>query len=165
MNVGFANESAALAREALVREIEYRREIKWRIFSWSSTLLSAITGGVATLKLLHGSSPSLSCQCTMLLVTLILGVYSSIWVYVSQRHETLAWENLREFAEFAETSNCGPTRWECTVGAIMHPLALVLLTTVAAVSVFIPLGTSGRKSIEGELQQKVLISANDQSAE
>ena len=37
-------------REVILKELDYRREKQWRVFSWTSTLLTAVVGGVVALK-------------------------------------------------------------------------------------------------------------------
>jgi hypothetical protein len=43
-------EKLQLAREQLSKEIQYRRDREWQIFSWASSVLIAIIGGSAALS-------------------------------------------------------------------------------------------------------------------
>jgi membrane protein YdbS with pleckstrin-like domain len=71
----------AYCRETVIAELEHRRKKQWDIFSWTSTLLTAITGGVIALK--TGEHPNhFGCaqQAILSVAVLTLFGYAARWV-------------------------------------------------------------------------------------
>ena len=69
------------ARKALQRQIEYRRDKLRKIFSWSATLLVAMTGDIVALKSDPGRSELLANNLGLqgAVVVAIVGVLSYSW--------------------------------------------------------------------------------------
>jgi hypothetical protein len=70
------------ARQELEKERAHRREKLWRIFSWSGTLLIAITGGVVALKTdtSKGFALSWSLRGALIVCVVCLLVFSTKWI-------------------------------------------------------------------------------------
>lgn len=71
--------------ENLRKEVEYRRDKAWKIFSWASTILLAIIGGLIALATNPDPEKHFKLLCyphKILLVSsvFILAVYSTLWV-------------------------------------------------------------------------------------
>ena len=50
----------------LIRELEYLRDKQWKIFSWASTIFTALIGGVIVLKTRdHPHHLNLGIRCTL----------------------------------------------------------------------------------------------------
>lgn len=70
-----------LTREALLKEIYFRMDKLWRLFSWASGLLIAITGGVIVLNTADQLQPLLIAHKMVLsFAVIILATYSVIWL-------------------------------------------------------------------------------------
>jgi carbon starvation protein CstA len=77
------------AREILTKEIEYRREKQWKIFSWTNSILIGITGGIIAIS---GKGFVLSPYQIALLISsvFILTLYTCIWVNENWKKENNA---------------------------------------------------------------------------
>lgn len=65
----------------LYKELEYRRRRQWEIFTWCSTLLVAITGGLIALQTRQQASPfQLGQKISISLAVLVLVVYAVLWI-------------------------------------------------------------------------------------
>ena len=65
----------------LYKELEYRRRRQWEIFSWCSTLLVAITGGLIALQTRQQASPfHLGQKISISLAVLVLAAYAVFWI-------------------------------------------------------------------------------------
>lgn len=65
----------------LYKELEYRRRREWEIFSWCSTLLVAITGGLIALQTRQGAYPfHLGQKISISLAVLVLVAYAVFWI-------------------------------------------------------------------------------------
>ena len=69
-------------REVILKELDYRREKQWRIFSWTSTLLTAVIGGVMALKTRAAQSFTLPYQYkfALSLSVVALAWYACSWI-------------------------------------------------------------------------------------
>lgn len=74
-------EQQKFAHEMLKKEIEYRREKAWKIFSWVSTILLGVIGGVVAiaskksewyLEWFHA--------ILLMLAVIVLSIYSCLWL-------------------------------------------------------------------------------------
>jgi len=70
------------AREQVEKELYYRRDKQWKIFSWAGTILVAITGGTVALKT---DPPTQFCFSWYLRAAIIASVvflttYAVLWV-------------------------------------------------------------------------------------
>ena len=61
-------------------ELDFQRKRKQEIFSWASSLLVAIIGGVITLTVVHGAMLPLAYKWAVTFAVVILGAYSWFWI-------------------------------------------------------------------------------------
>lgn len=67
--------------DGLQKELEYRRKKQWDIFSWCSTLLVAITGGVIALRARESAFMFSSITKVIIsLAVLALFFYAAFWI-------------------------------------------------------------------------------------
>src|SRR3954453_23383672 len=74
-------------KEQILKEVHYRRDKQWSIFSWTTNLILAAIGGFVTLSssdyfqvtIWHGGALSLA--------ILFLAVYSTIWIDQNRKRE------------------------------------------------------------------------------
>jgi len=79
------------ARNAIAREVDYRREKQWRIFSWTSTLLIASIGGaIALAGAQHFSFPVFPQRVLMAFALFVLTSYARTWVRRNIDYEAAA---------------------------------------------------------------------------
>jgi uncharacterized membrane protein len=78
---GIETQKAQFGRDAIAKEIEHRRDKLWKIFSWASALLVAITGGLIALKAKDKNFALTTIQFRLLLWSVIvLTGYACLWV-------------------------------------------------------------------------------------
>ena len=121
-------------------DIEYRRELRWRIFAWGSTLLTAITGGLAALKLgaLGKNFTGLTTVCEAILVSVIfiLGFLACFWLGLNLRQEERlrgVWRDQPE-CKNSPIRDCGTTEGELKLGWF-NVVGVALLALAAIISV------------------------------
>lgn len=79
--VGKLDEASIPEDGVLYKELEYRRRRQWEIFSWCSTLLVAITGGLIVLQTRPQASPfHLGQKISISLAVLVLVAYAVFWI-------------------------------------------------------------------------------------
>ena len=81
--------------EAFTKEIDYRREKRWRIFSWASSILLAALGGVIALTGKGFQFTSLRRTVTAVAVISIC-LYALYWISMNRNEEKLLRDLLRE---------------------------------------------------------------------
>jgi hypothetical protein len=69
------------AREIISKEIEFRREKQWKIFSWTNSILVGIIGGLLAIS---GKGFALSKPQKALLVSAVIILTTYAWVWISQ---------------------------------------------------------------------------------
>ena len=77
------------ALEVIRRELEYRREKQWKIFSWSATVLLAATGGIVTLADKKEFVFPCWLPVTIACALIAIAFYSFIWIYENIYYEAL----------------------------------------------------------------------------
>jgi hypothetical protein len=78
-----------LARQAVLQEITFRMTKLWWIFSWTSTVLVAITGGVIALRREAGSL-AMAQHVLIAASAAVIGSYAVIWLRQNLKLEVLA---------------------------------------------------------------------------
>jgi hypothetical protein len=76
-----------LRREVLAKEIDYRREKRWRIFSWTSSILLAALGGVLALTGKGFHFPLLPHRALSAAAALFVSLYAFLWITMNRKEE------------------------------------------------------------------------------
>lgn len=132
-----------LARQSVMEEITFRMTKLWRIFSWTSTVLMAITGGAIALR--TGSrSLELAHQSLIAASALVIGLYAVIWLRQNLRLETMARDALAAHDEALGISiyntSIGGGLPRPDIGIFLgYNMTVVLLTLAAITASLIPL--------------------------
>jgi hypothetical protein len=126
-----------LARQAVLEEITFRMDKLWRIFSWASTVLVAITGGVIGLQ--AGKASLINSHRYIISVSsIVIGIYALIWLQQNLRLESLARAALaahdKALGIEAYNSMIGGGLPRPDIGVVAGYKFTVLLLTVAAVA-------------------------------
>ena len=132
-----------LARQTVLDEIKFRMEKLWRIFSWTSTVLIAITGG--TIALRTGDNVLSDWHEVILAVApLVVALYAVVWLRQNLRLEAMARNALEAhdtslgIAEYNEAINGGLPRPD--IGIIVgYKLTVIMLAAAAVAAALVPL--------------------------
>ena len=123
--------------DILLRELDYRREKQWKIFSWMASLLLAIVGGTLALKL--GDSPRDFSTLFKIAITIAasgLQIYATVWIRQNWRLER---QVLRELAEvgirFPSNDRNESYLGERNSGLIFGYLQALFLVFIAVIAV------------------------------
>jgi hypothetical protein len=132
-----------LARETVLKEISYRMDKLWRIFSWTSTILVAMIGGTIALRT-GKTNLSLVHQILLAVAAGVLGFYAVMWLTQNLRLERSARDAL---VAHDRALGIGPYV-ESIDGALPRPdrgivvgysLTVALLSVAAIAAALIPL--------------------------
>jgi len=126
-----------LARQAVLEEITFRMTKLWWIFSWTSTVLIAITGGVIALRT-GGQSLELAHQVLIAASAVVIGLYAVIWLRQNLRLEALARNALAAHDEalgiHSYNMKIGGGLPRPDIGIVVGYKITVILLTIAAVA-------------------------------
>ena len=87
-------------REAIHKEVAYRRDKQWRIFSWTATLLLGVIGGVIALTgRAEFHFPLWPARTLMAVAFIVLTTYACRWIYENIAAEAVARKELQEADE------------------------------------------------------------------
>lgn len=75
-----SREELEFAQNVVTKELSYRRDKRWQIFAWASTMLIAVTGGAAV-STQHGPAFSFMQRCALTLAVAILSLQSILWCH------------------------------------------------------------------------------------
>jgi hypothetical protein len=90
------DEAIKLARETLERELAHYLEKLWKIFSWTSTILISIMGGVIALKLREPPVPlSIHNKVSLTIAVIVLSAYAIVQLHQILNFETKARNKLQ----------------------------------------------------------------------
>jgi hypothetical protein len=89
-------DQAKYARGILAEEIKFRRDRRQQIFSWASSLLVAIIGGTTAVASTKYSLTQLQ-LVGLYIAILILGGFSSYWIYYHYDKERKFRANAKEY--------------------------------------------------------------------
>ena len=89
MEIQLDDELRVLARKAVLEEITFRMTKLWRIFSWTSTILVAITGGVIAIRTGEQVIKPVH-QYLIAAAALTVGLYAVIWLRQNLKLEAMA---------------------------------------------------------------------------
>jgi hypothetical protein len=80
--------------DLLKHELDYRRNKQWNIFSWASTMLVAITGGMLTLQL-NGAWPT-GRRVPVTIAVVVLAAYCFIWLRYNSKKDKEAADKVQD---------------------------------------------------------------------
>jgi len=131
------DDATKLARESLEKELAHYLEKLWKLFSWTSTILVSIIGGLFALR--FGEKPfylTLSSKLSLVVAVLVLSVFAIIQQKVVLGFETETRNKLTECDKALGITyerlrpDTGPmSRW------FFHSATLILLTLAAVYSI------------------------------
>lgn len=116
----------------LQKDVEYRRKRQWDVFSWSSTLLVAIIGGLIAIK--TSEHPHSLRRLTQVIITaavVVLGGYAYRWIYDDAKRQVATVDLLNKVAKLEPEEHKYP--------ALGYRGAIILLAVVAVLAVWFPL--------------------------
>lgn len=133
-------ELAVLARQAVLGEIKFRMDKLWRIFSWTSTVLVAITGGTIVLR--AENELSLGHRSVIAGAAIVLALYAVLWLSQNLRLEGQARDALA-----AHDEALGVASYNDAIGGVLprpdvgiligYNLTVLLLALAAVIAAFV----------------------------
>jgi hypothetical protein len=90
-------ETKKFACEALATNIRYRRERRWLVFSWSSSILIALIGGVFVLANSTGVDLSLFQRVMLSVAATTITVCASLWIRRGANYQVAEQEILNQY--------------------------------------------------------------------
>jgi hypothetical protein len=129
------SDKTKLIIDFVLKELDYRREKQWKIFSWASTLLTAIVGGVVALKT-HSPRPftyPILYRGALSLTVLALTLYACGWITHFLLLEIQARDALEEYTKDADIKFVKPNQ----VPFFNYLYAICLLSIAALLVIWI----------------------------
>jgi hypothetical protein len=127
------NESHESVVDLACKELDFRREKQWDIFSWCSTILVAITGGAIVLQVGPQPHQLLPVQRRIIsLAVVVLVGYAVLWLSHNWKMEKKARSCL------SDDKLWGPTSRDLVAWVVGYRVALVLLGAAALLAVWCP---------------------------
>jgi hypothetical protein len=120
-------------REAIYKEITYRRERRWQILSWASSLFVAAIGGTVAIQ--RGDNPF--GKPLRILLSMAMGflcVISIVWTY----QETTALYERRDRLRSADAELGLPTLKSSTTHLYGYQVTLALFGAAAVLAIWLP---------------------------
>ncbi|MDX1421440.1 MAG: hypothetical protein R3181_15855 [Rubricoccaceae bacterium] len=133
-----------LARQAVLEEVAFRMDKLWRLFSWTSAVLTAMIGG--TIALRTGEHDLLMRLRGILAgAAIVLALYGVLWLRQNLRLERQARDALAAHDEALgiadyNASIRGALRRPDVGVVVGYPLTVLLLALAAVAAALIPLG-------------------------
>lgn len=143
MEITLDDKLRVLARQAVLEEITFRMTKLWWIFSWTSTVLVAITGGVISLRT-GGRSLELAYEGIIASSAVVIGFYAVIWLRQNLRLEGLARDALAAHDKalgihgYNALIDGGLPRPDMGI-VVGYKITVILLTLAAVAASLIPL--------------------------
>ncbi|MBL6448262.1 hypothetical protein JMN32_18250 [Fulvivirga sp. 29W222] len=121
--------------EALRKEIEFRREKAWRIFSWVSTILLSVMGGIIAIK--SSSSWNLTCFHAALLTgaILVLSNFSHLWIHRNLEIEDNALNKIEPLEVFFKIRE--PNEKDAKRPMFGYHATIILLTIATLITIWV----------------------------
>jgi len=94
------SDKAKFVRDTMLAEIEYRRDKMWKLFSWVSTILTGITGGVIALKARPDTSFNLGVGYRIALTIAVAGLvlHACTWLDYNWKKVREIWDRLKAYS-------------------------------------------------------------------
>jgi hypothetical protein len=121
------------AREVVGKELTYRRDKQWRIFSWTSTFLLATIGGVVVLAGKGQFRFDLPLRALMAVALLIIAIYACRWIGQNIEYESWARSDAQNIDKQLGTELQIPEPGKRWWGGYRGALALLAIAAVLAV--------------------------------
>jgi hypothetical protein len=135
------DDAIKLARETLQKELTHYLDKLWKIFSWTSTILVSLIGGVVAIKF-RGQPATLSIgnKVGLVVAIVVLSVYATAQLDLLLSFETRARDRLQECDEKLGIREARPTTSDVRNRPDTHPASkwfgykmTVILLAIAAV--------------------------------
>jgi hypothetical protein len=118
-------------RSILQEEVDYRRNRRSGIFTWASSILIAVTGGVMAIQLNSGRTFSDGQRLILSSAVIVLGGYAALWWEKQRRRGQALHRDLATIDQRLEIEPRKPT------GGILDKvggLVAIILLTIAALA-------------------------------
>jgi hypothetical protein len=124
-------EKQKFALEMLRKEIEYRRDKAWKIFSWVSTILVGIVGGVVVIASKKSEWKLEWFHALVLMLSIIvLSIYSCLWI---QQNLDIQDAGLKKVKPYEVALGIREEVEACQKRPVWGYIITVVLLTIAAV--------------------------------
>jgi hypothetical protein len=130
-------EQQKFAYEALSKEVDFRREKTWKIFSWVSTILLSITGGLLAITLKQDKGlPWWPHRALLIFSILALTLYAFLWINKNNQVRDDKYEKMKLYEIEFGIRNEGDVDRTVRIG---YRVTISLLAIAAILSVvFLP---------------------------
>lgn len=124
--------------DIVIRELEYRRKKQWDIFSWCSTLLVAIIGGIIALRMGTFAKQPMTYPLKWVIASavIVLAAEAILWITHNHTREQVAQTHLdektREWLKYDSS-------WSLTALTYSSRVVIVLLAIAALVAIAVPI--------------------------
>lgn len=94
-------DKAKFVRDTMLAEIGYRRDKMWKLFSWVSTILTGIIGGVIALKTRPGTPFNLGIGYRIALTLAVAGLvlHAATWLSYNWEKVKEIWGVLKSYSD------------------------------------------------------------------
>lgn len=119
-------------RDAIANELQYLREKEWRVFSWASSIQLGIIGGGITVAGMHGFPLPLPHRLLLGTASLILTLYSFVWIRQCLKREENTLNILNKYdADLLIES----TRW--SIKTFEYLLTILMIGTAVLLTIWL----------------------------
>lgn len=122
------------AREAIASELQYLREKEWRVFSWASSIQLGMIGGVITVAGMQGFQFPLPHRLLLGTASLILTLYSFVWIRQSLKREENTLAVLSKYDADLVIESAG---WSIKTPQIGYLLTILMVGTAVLLTIWL----------------------------
>jgi hypothetical protein len=122
------------ARDAIANELQYLREKEWRVFSWASSIQLGIIGGVITIAGIHGFLFPLPHRLLLATASLILALYSFVWIRQNLKREE---NTLNALSKYDADLSIESSGWSIKAPQIGYLLTIFLLEAAVLLTIWL----------------------------
>ncbi len=122
------------ARDAIANELQYLREKEWRVFSWASSIQIGMIGGVITVAGMHGFLFPPPHRLLLGAASLILTLYSFVWVKQSLKREE---NTLNVLSKYDADLLIESTGWSIKTLQIGYLLTILMVGTAVLLTIWL----------------------------
>ena len=94
------SDKVTFVRNTMLAELAYRRDKMWKLFSWVSTILTGIVGGVIALKTRSGTPVNLGVGYRIALTIAVAGLvlHACFWLHYNWKRTKDVWGRLKKYS-------------------------------------------------------------------